>query len=554
MQQPRRILLVEDSATQAYRLRGVLQSDDIDIVHVPSAEAALERLRSARVDLIVLDYHLPGMNGDDFCREIRMNVNTRSIPILMLTSDESTGAEMRGLESGADDYLSKSADADVLQLRMRALLRKSEGASDIVESEQQFRPARVLAINASPTFLHLLSKDSHKQHFVLETARTAEEGLGKISASAFDCVMVDFDLAGETGAELCRSIRTLCHDRQRDVVLIVLTSREDKEHLALALGAGADDYITKTSDIALTNARIRALLRRKLMVEENRRILSELRDKELQALRAEAEKDAAEMRATLADQLAAANQQLEKANRQLEQFASAAAHDLQEPLRMVSIYSQLLQRRCAGQLDARAQQYLAWCVEGTTRMQQMISHLLSYARATRSQQAEASAADLNQVVSRTLSDLRRAIEESHAVVEAAADLPTVAVEEIAVQQVLRNLVSNAIKYRQKGVAPVIRITANRRNDEWIIAVQDNGIGIEPDYTEKVFDAFTRVHKGSYPGTGLGLAICHRIVQHHGGRIWVESQPGLGSTFFFTLPVIAEDSHEVRAGAGTIEPH
>jgi signal transduction histidine kinase len=186
-------------------------------------------------------------------------------------------------------------------------------------------------------------------------------------------------------------------------------------------------------------------------------------------------------------------------------------------------------------------------------MEQMIQSLLSYARATRSERPDDSAADLNRVVSKTLSNLQRAVEESHALIEA-AELPTVAVEEIAVQQLFQNLLSNAIKYRRTNVPPRIRISAEARENEWVVAVHDNGIGIEPAYVDKVFDAFTRVHKGPYRGTGLGLAICQRIVEHHGGRIWVESQPGVGSSFFFTLPARAADIHEMRASAGAFERH
>jgi two-component system NtrC family sensor kinase len=549
MSDRRRVMLVEDSPTQAARLSALLESEDLEILHVSSAEAALDQLQSARVDVILLDYHLPGMNGDEFCREIRLNVNTRAIPVLMLTVEGNDASEMRGLNSGADDYLTKSADPDVLRVRVRALVRRSEGIGTVFDDDKHFSRARVLAIDDSPTYLYLLALELKGENYIVETATGPDEALARVKEVAFDCVLIDYEMPGLDGAEVCRRIRDMHRDSEPEVVLIMLTSHDDKEHMALGFEAGADDYIAKSSDLAVTKARIRALLRRKFLVEENRRIFNELKEKELQAIRARAEREAAELRATMADQLALANRHLEKVNRkldianqELEQFAYFAAHDLQEPLRMVASYSQLLQRRYARSLDEQGNQFVAYCVEGAQRMDRMVTDLLRYARATSTEEEVHEPVDFNTVVERALANLQGAIEESNAEVRR-DPLPILCIEQTRIQQLFQNLIGNAIKYRREGVPPIISIQAERTENDWVFSVRDNGIGIDPENLDKVFDVFKRFHQEKYSGTGLGLAICQKMVERYGGRIWVESELHQGSSFRFTLPANLESSEQ-----------
>ncbi len=321
MKSSRRILLIEDSPTQAERLRRQLEADGIEVFHSLTAEDALDCLETVRPDVIILDYHLPGMNGDEFCREIRLNVNTRAIPVLMLTVERSDEAQTRGLESGADDYLPKSADPDVMLVRVQSLLRKAGGSGGVLEIEPRFQRARVLAIDHSPTYLHMLGRELEAEHYVVEMARTGAEGLERMKKQPFDCVLVDFEMPDINAAEICRRIAAPPHESSAAVV-IILTSHDDKQRMALGLESGADDYVSKSADIAVVKARIRALLRRKFFVEENRRIIDELREKEMDAVRARVEKEAAELRATMADQLAAANRELEAANQKLQEALS----------------------------------------------------------------------------------------------------------------------------------------------------------------------------------------------------------------------------------------
>jgi signal transduction histidine kinase len=227
--------------------------------------------------------------------------------------------------------------------------------------------------------------------------------------------------------------------------------------------------------------------------------------------------------------------QLQRANADLQQFAYVASHDLQEPLRMVTSYLQLLAQRYHAQLDADAQEFIGYAVEGAQRMQTLILDLLAYSR-VETQDAEWTETDSAAVLELALSDLRLTVAESGAVVTH-DPLPTVRAVAGQLRQVFENLISNALKFRGPE-PPRIHLAAQRQGTEWVFSVRDTGIGLDPTQAERIFQMFQRLHtRKEYPGTGIGLAICKRIVERHGGRIWVESTPGQGATFFFTLPAV-----------------
>jgi PAS domain S-box-containing protein len=231
--------------------------------------------------------------------------------------------------------------------------------------------------------------------------------------------------------------------------------------------------------------------------------------------------------------LAQQAEELRRSNAELEQFAYVASHDLQEPLRAVTGMVQLLRQRYQGKLDARADEFITHAVEGAARMQALINDLLAFSRVgPRGQPLQP--ADGSTILTSVLANLAVAIRESQAVVTHDA-LPTVMADPIQITQLLQNLIGNGIKFRSEQ-PPEIHVGAERREGEWVFSVRDNGIGIEPQYFERIFGVFQRLHtRREYPGTGIGLAICKKIVERHGGRIWVESEPGQGATFLFTIP-------------------
>lgn len=235
--------------------------------------------------------------------------------------------------------------------------------------------------------------------------------------------------------------------------------------------------------------------------------------------------------------------ELQRSNRELEHFAYVSSHDLQEPLRTVASFSQLLAARYHGKLDQDADEFIQFIVDGAKRMQTLINDLLFYSRiGTRGKPFEP--VDLTHELRGVLSDLDFAIGDSGAVVSH-DPLPVVTGDDGQLRQLLQNLVGNALKFRRPGEPPQVRISAARNGSEWRFDVRDNGIGIDPQYFERVFIIFQRLHgRDDYPGTGIGLAVCKRIVERHGGRIWVDSEPGRGSTFHFTLPA-EHASHDQR---------
>lgn len=227
------------------------------------------------------------------------------------------------------------------------------------------------------------------------------------------------------------------------------------------------------------------------------------------------------------------NEELQRANDDLNQFAYSASHDLQEPLRMVALYSQMLQKKYRDKLDAQADEFITYTVQGARRLEMLVKDLLAYTQAANFATEDLPPVDANVAVESALSNLQRSIDESGAVVTFES-LPEVRVEEIHLVQLFQNLVGNALKYRG-GEPPRVSISAARRNASWLFSVQDNGIGIDPQYKEQIFGLFKRLHTAAdYSGTGIGLAICQKIVERYGGKIWVESIPGEGAIFHFTV--------------------
>lgn len=232
------------------------------------------------------------------------------------------------------------------------------------------------------------------------------------------------------------------------------------------------------------------------------------------------------------------NEELRRSNDELEKFAYVASHDLQEPLRMVAGYTQLLQRRYGDKLDSDAHEYIGYAVDGVKRMQLLINDLLMYSRlSTRTK--EFTPVSCSDVIRQVTANLGLAIEETKATIHAES-LPEVRGDFVQLTQLFQNLIGNALKFHKDGVAPVITISAKRDGQFWHFAVNDNGIGIESQYSEKIFVIFQRLHtREKYPGTGIGLAICKKVVERHGGQIWLESTPGAGTTFYFTLPALED---------------
>jgi signal transduction histidine kinase len=338
---------------------------------------------------------------------------------------------------------------------------------------------------------------------LVQSKRELEECLQRKS---YDVVLADYNLPQFRGMEALEMMR----NRGVSTPLILVTGALNSVTAVECVKQGATDYVLKDHLSRLT-----------LCV---RRALEEMR------LREEGK--------CAQDELARKMDELGRSNRDLEQFAYIASHDLQEPLRMVAAYTQLLAERYHGKLDEDADKYMGYAVEGALRMQALVHDLLTFSRVGRNG-VERKNIDSSQAVREALQNLAVSLQESGAVVNQST-LPVMHSDRTQLLQLFQNLIGNAIKFRGKEPL-IITVSAERKDKEWEFAIADNGIGIAPEHKEVIFSIFQRLHtRAEYPGNGVGLAICKKIVEQHGGRIWVDSEPGKGSTFRFTLPAVSAD--------------
>jgi light-regulated signal transduction histidine kinase (bacteriophytochrome) len=237
-------------------------------------------------------------------------------------------------------------------------------------------------------------------------------------------------------------------------------------------------------------------------------------------------------------------QELRRANEDLQQFAYSASHDLKEPIRNVTIYSEIVARRYHGALDEEGRQFLGFLMEGGRRLSTLVDDLLAYTRASMAELSD-HRVDASHALQESLATLAESVRENAAIVTV-DELPSIYMSDVHLQQVFQNLMGNALKYRADQ-PPRIHVSARQVGEMWCFSVKDNGIGVDPQYKEKIFGVFKRLsHDRKYSGTGIGLAICQRVVERYGGRIWVESELGKGATFFFTLPIHARPVQSVPA--------
>jgi signal transduction histidine kinase len=347
-----------------------------------------------------------------------------------------------------------------------------------------------------------------------EVVQTADQVRRRVRERTPDVVLAEYNLGHWQGKEVQEIIR----GEGLDIPLILVSSVLGDETAVECIKQGVTDYVLKDSLARLPES-VRRALQEKQLRDEHR---------------------------LAQEQLAMKVQELARSNSELEQFAYAASHDLQEPLRMVASYTQLLSERYRGKLDAQADKYIQYAMSGAIRMQTLIRDLLAISRVGRPGTGR-ERTDCNAAVKDALESLRAAIHTNRATV-VHQFMPTVMANAAQLRQVFQNLVANALKFHGPA-APEIQIEALCQGEEWTFSVKDNGIGIAPEDAVNIFIVFHRLHsRVEYEGNGIGLAICKKIIEQHGGRIWVDSHEGPGATFRFTLPAAIEPAPERAQGA------
>lgn len=328
-----------------------------------------------------------------------------------------------------------------------------------------------------------------------EVVQTAAEFADRIRRNKYEIILADYRLPGWNGMETV----TILRQEGQDIPVVLVSGALGELKAVECIKQGAADYVLK-DHLARLPQSVRRAIEEKELRDENRRT----------------------------------HEELTRSNRDLEQFAYVASHDLQEPLRMVATYTQLLAERYKGKLDENADKYIHYAVDGALRMQTLVKDLLAFSRVGRTQEAPQNT-DCNLVVRSVMANLQSVIQESGARINY-CELPVLLADHTELAQLFQNLIGNAIKFR-RAEPPEIRVTAEKKKKEWLLSVADNGIGIAPQHADDVFVIFKRLHtREEYPGSGIGLAICKKIVEHNQGHIWVESEPGQGSTFRFTWPI------------------
>ena len=357
---------------------------------------------------------------------------------------------------------------------------------------------RALLVEDEPADVELALRALRQAGFEAtgDVAETVEEFTNLVRKNSYDVILADYKLPDWNGMESVEILRR----EGVDIPVILVTGALGELTAVECIKQGAADYVLKDQMARLPESVRRALREKKLRADHQQGQL-----------------------------------ELARSNRDLEQFAYVASHDLQEPLRMVATYTQLLAERYRGKLDENADKYIHYAVDGALRMQKLVQDLLAFSRVGQGMAAHST--DCNLVLQAALQNLETAIQESGTAVNR-DPLPVVMADAAQLALVFQNLIANAIKFRASG-APTIQVRAEATAKEWVFSVEDNGIGIAPDQVENVFVIFRRLHtREEYAGNGIGLSICKKIIEHHGGRIWVESESGRGSTFKFTLPVKA----------------
>jgi signal transduction histidine kinase len=433
-------------------------------------------------------------------------------------------------------------------------------ANHLMNNNLQETPlGNILVVDDTPENLRLLSTMLTQRGYVPRCVINGKMALRACNYNPPDLILLDIMMPQMNGYEVCQHLKS--DAKTRDIPVIFISAKDEVFDKVNAFTVGGVDYISKPFQFEEVLARIEShLTLRKLqkqLKEQNillqqeissRLAVEEILHEKNQILQQEisrrcaVEKALQEQNLLLQKEignrqcaesaLLKSNQELARSNAELEQFAYVASHDLQAPLATIASYAQLLEKRSKDQLDSQANKFIGNIVQGCTRMQTLIDDLLEYSRLGRSQKPF-QPTDCNLVFEQAIANLQGVIRDTQAVV-CSSELPVVHGEISQLVQLFQNLVGNAIKYRQNA-PPVVSVSACKHQEHWLFSVSDNGIGIAQQHQERIFQIFQRLHtQKEYSGTGIGLAICQKIVQRHGGRIWVESEPGQGSTFRFTL--------------------
>ena len=550
------ILVIDDSATFREELRSALQLANYVVVTAPDGEDGLRIADSIRPSAILVDSVMPGIDGGTLIRRIRLDAALRATPCVLLTASEDRGAELRALDAGADAFVRKD-DLEVVLARVSAVLRAS--SLEPVQGSSLIGAKKILAIDDSATYLHELSAVLAGEGYDVAPARSGEEGMDMLVAQQFDCILLDLVMPGIDGIETCRRIKT--SSLLRDIPLIMLTAAEDRSAMIEALGSGADDFISKSSELEVLKARVRAQLRRKQFEDEHRTIREKLLRSEMEAAEARAARELAETRAKLVEALEQKNYELTQAYRELQtaqtqlvqtaklaslgELVAGVAHEINNPLAFVISHLSTI-RRSIQKLDAKVRPTLdsdesvAWqrvadrigeMDGGLTRMRELVLKLRTFSRLD---EGERKTVSIRECIESMLTILGHRLKDRVEVVTNYGEPDLVDCYPGLLTQALMNIVANAIDAIPARGAIIIS-TVGLSAERYRISVADTGTGIPEALRDRVVDPFFTT-KPVGQGTGLGLSITYSIVKKHGGQLEFHNRPEGGCEVVVLIPL------------------
>lgn len=587
-----RVLVIEDSEDDAQLLMRELRRRgyEADYTRVETADAMASALTAREWDVVISDYSLPQFNAPQALRVFKDS--GLDLPFIAVSGTLGEEAAVATMKAGAHDYLTKgnlsrlvpAIERELREAEERRRRKKAEeelrriewmlspdahfggdGVAERITGTPDF--GDLTELNADGLILRSVGKATIEDILsdckdLLDTAVMVNEKNGNYALGAFSLGWCQF--MNQSSRQLCGSSdnatalacgQWLCHQScWGDASLVSIKTAEPVDIAcnggirAYAVPISAGDEIigsisfgygdpprdpVKLAELAAAYGVAADVLHKRALAYESRpAAIIQVAKRRLQS--------AARLigqiveRKQVEQELAEQTRQLARSNADLQQFAYVASHDLQEPLRMIGSFTQLIAKRYKGNLDSDADEYIFYVVDGVARMKRLINDLLEYSRVGTNAKA-IEPIDCQEALKRVLASLQFAIEETGAVVTHGL-LPTVSADDTQLGQLFQNLIGNAIKFHGDQ-PPRISVQADRAEDEWVFSVSDNGIGMDSQYFDRIFVVFQQLHTSDkYSGTGIGLAICKKIVERHGGRIWVESTPGVGTTFYFTLPV------------------
>ena len=514
-----RVLHLEDDKNDVELAQAKLEEGGFgcDVTHVETRSDFIAALERDVFDIILADYKLPSFDGIS-ALAIALKKDPL-VPFVFVSGSMGEELAIESLKRGATDYVLKQRLSRLVPAVKRALT-EAEERNELKKAEEQLR-------NYQEHLEELVEERTAKLEEANKLLQRKEQEI-RLIADNVPAFLAYVDKDG-----IFRFVNRSYEERYG-----ILRQEIIGRHLRSVIGEHVYESIKGEVDSALSGERVAYEKSIQFRPGETRWVsvnyipdadeAGNIRGFYTLGIDTTDRKQAEKELKHLADELA-------RSNADLEQFAYVASHDLEAPLRVISGFVKLLAKRYKGKLDDKAEEFIAHTIDGAQRMEMLIRDLLEYSK-VQLKGMVLKPTDCNLLVEKSLKNLHTAIEESVAMVTYGS-LPTVMADASQLSRVFQNLIGNALKFRGEDV-PKVHISAEKKENEWFFSVRDNGMGINPNQAERIFLIFQRLHtEEEYSGTGLGLSICKRIVERHGGRIWVESEPGKGSTFFFTLPVL-----------------